>query len=48
MAKKSDNETLRIAAAGSVTVLMGESSFYFIDAVNTKSKIVATSNLGLK
>jgi hypothetical protein len=47
LAKKCDNEILRIGAAGSVTVLMGESCFYFIDAVNTRSKIIMNENVGL-
>jgi len=39
-AQKSDNEVLRIGAAGSITTLIGESSFYFIDAINARSKIL--------
>lgn len=30
-----------MGAAGSLTVLIGESSFYFIDAVNTRSKVLS-------
>lgn len=33
-----------MGAAGSLTVLIGESSFYFIDAVNTRSKIIQHHN----
>ena len=40
-ARQSENEALRMAAAGSITVLIGESSFYFIDAVNTRTKILS-------
>lgn len=40
MAKKSDNDVLRMGAAGSITILISESSFYFIDAVNARSKIL--------
>lgn len=29
-----------MGAAGSLTVLIGEGSFYFIDAVNTRSKVL--------
>jgi Mitochondrial carrier protein len=36
---------LRIGAAGSITTLIGESSFYFIDAINARSKIL-THNVG--
>jgi Mitochondrial carrier protein len=39
-ARQSENEIVRMGAAGSLTVLIGESSFYFIDAVNTRSKIL--------
>lgn len=39
-ASKSDNEVLRVGAAGSITILLGESVFYFIDAVNMRSKIL--------
>ena len=39
-AQKSDNEVLRIGAAGSITTLIGESSFYFIDAINARSKVL--------
>lgn len=39
-ARKSDNEVLRIGAAGSITTLVGESSFYFIDAINARSKVL--------
>ena len=46
--KKSDIEVLRIGAAGSLTVLLGESSFYFIDAINTRSKIISTENIGMR
>ena len=41
MAHKSDNEVLRIGAAGSITTLIGESSFYFIDAINARSKVLS-------
>ena len=37
---KSENEVLRVGAAGSITTLIGESSFYFIDAINARSKIL--------
>lgn len=33
-ALKSDNEYLRIGAAGSITTLLSESTFYPIDAIN--------------
>lgn len=39
-ARQSENEIVRMGAAGSLTVLIGESSFYFIDAVNARSKIL--------
>lgn len=39
-AKRSDNEVLRMGAAGSITILISESSFYFIDAVNARTKIL--------
>ncbi len=39
-ARHSDNEVLRIGAAGSITILISETSFYFIDAVNARSKIL--------
>ncbi len=39
-AQKSENEVLRIGGAGSITTLIGESSFYFIDAINARSKIL--------
>ena len=42
-AKNSDNEVRRIGAAGSLTVLIAESSFYFIDAVNARSKVLKTN-----
>jgi len=42
-AHKSENEVLRIGAAGSITTLIGESSFYFIDAINARSKILTTN-----
>ena len=35
LSKNSENEVLRIGAAGSITVFLAESSFYFIDAINT-------------
>jgi hypothetical protein len=41
MAHKSENEVLRIGAAGSITTLIGESSFYFIDAINARSKVLS-------
>lgn len=44
-ARTSSNEVLRVGAAGSLTMLIGESSFYCIDAVNAKSKIMNV-NLG--
>ena len=31
---------MRIGAAGSITTLIGESSFYFIDAINARSKVL--------
>lgn len=37
----SDNEVLRVGAAGSITILLCESMFYCIDAVNTRSKVLA-------
>ena len=40
-AHKSENEVLRIGAAGSITTLIGESSFYFIDAINARSKVLS-------
>jgi hypothetical protein len=46
-AHKSDNEVLRIGAAGSITTLIGESSFYFIDAINARSKVLP-HNVGFK
>lgn len=39
-ATKSDNEILRVGAAGSITMLCGESLFYSIDAVNARSKVL--------
>lgn len=45
-AHKSENEVLRIGAAGSLTTLIGESSFYFIDGINARSKILP-HNVGL-
>ena len=45
-AHKSENEILRIGAAGSITTLIGESSFYFIDAINARSKVLP-ENVGL-
>jgi hypothetical protein len=39
---------LRVGAAGSVTVLMGESTFYFIDAVNTRSKVIVGENMSMR
>ncbi len=39
-ASKSENEVLRVGAAGSITILLGESVFYFIDAVNMRSKVL--------
>jgi hypothetical protein len=44
-ARTSTNEVLRVGAAGSLTMLIGESTFYCIDAVNAKSKIMNV-NLG--
>lgn len=46
-AHHSEDEVLRIGAAGSITMLVGESTFYCIDAVNTRSKIL-TENVGFK
>ena len=43
----SDDEVLRIGAAGSITVLVGESTFYCIDAVNTRSKML-NENVGFR
>lgn len=39
-ATKSENEILRVGAAGSITMLCGESMFYCIDAVNARSKVL--------
>ena len=39
--RKSESEILRMGAAGSLTVLIGEGSFYFIDIVNSRSKVLA-------
>ena len=47
LSKNSENEVLRIGAAGSITVFLAESSFYFIDAINTWSKVITTENLGI-
>ena len=44
-ARSCSNESLRVGAAGSLTMLIGESTFYCIDAVNSKSKILNV-NLG--
>lgn len=44
---KTDNEMLRVGAAGSITMLVSESSFYCIDAVNARSKMLET-NVGFK
>lgn len=46
-AHSSDNEVLRIGAAGSVTTLVGESSFYFIDAISARSKVLK-ENVGMR
>lgn len=46
-ANHSEDEVLRIGAAGSITVLVGESTFYCIDAVNTRSKMLK-ENVGFK
>ena len=37
---------MRVGAAGSLTVLVSESSFYWLDAINAKSKMLR-HNLGL-
>jgi len=42
-ASQSKSEIIRMGAAGSLTVLIGEGSFYFIDAVNTRSKVLVTN-----
>ena len=42
-AHSSENEVLRIGAAGSLTTLIGESSFYFIDAINARSKMLTNN-----
>lgn len=39
-ATKSENEILRVGAAGSITMLCGESMFFCIDAVNARSKVL--------
>lgn len=39
-ARSSESEVLRIGAAGSITMLLAESLFYCIDAVNTRSKVL--------
>jgi hypothetical protein len=43
--RRSENEVVRIGAAGSITTLIGESSFYFIDAINARSKVLS-KNVG--
>lgn len=47
-AKRSDNEILRIGAAGSLTMLLGESAFYCIDAINMRSKVHQGENIGIR
>ena len=47
-AKSSDNEILRIGAAGSLTMLLGESAFYCIDAINMKAKVHQGANISLR
>jgi hypothetical protein len=44
---KSDNEMMRVGAAGSLTMLVGESSFYCIDAINARSKMLE-ANVGFR
>ena len=46
-ARHSDNKILRLGAAGSVTTLLGESTFYFLDGINLRSKLLS-ENIGLK
>eukprot|EP00347_Sterkiella_histriomuscorum_P012480 403368414 len=46
-ATHSENEILRVGAAGSITMLIGESTFYCIDAVNMRSKILS-ENVGFR
>src|SRR5437868_4049820 len=45
-ARKSDIEMMKVGAAGSLTMLVAESAFYCIDAVNARSKMLET-NVGL-
>lgn len=40
-AKKSEIEVIRMGAAGSLTMILVESMFYFVDAVNTRSKVLS-------
>lgn len=47
-AKKSENEILRMGAAGSIVVLLNETTFYFLDTVNCKSKVEQESISFLK
>lgn len=37
---RTDEELIRVGAAGSITMLISESAFYCIDAVNARSKML--------
>lgn len=43
--RKTNNDILKVGAAGSVTMLVSEGTFYAIDAVNAWSKML-TVNVG--
>lgn len=38
-ARKAENEILRMGAAGSIVVLLNETTFYLLDTVNCRSKV---------
>lgn len=39
-ARRSENDILKVGAAGSLTFLISESAFYNVDAINAKSKML--------
>jgi hypothetical protein len=47
-ARKSQNEICRMGAAGSIVVLLNETTFYLLDTVNCKSKVECESISMLK
>jgi hypothetical protein len=46
-ARKSDHEMIRVGAAGSLTMLLSESAFYWIDNINARTKML-NDNLGFR